>query len=76
MYFLSAVQVALRWLIQKDAVTSVIIGCKTLSQLEDNWAASSGWQLSDDEMESLNMASQKPLPYPYEIIQRMNAKQL
>jgi aryl-alcohol dehydrogenase-like predicted oxidoreductase len=43
-------QVALRWLLQKDVVSSVIIGAKTLTQLDDNMAATSGWSLSSEEV--------------------------
>lgn len=43
-------QVAIRWLLQKEAVSSVIIGCKTIEQLEDNVAAGAGWQLSNEQV--------------------------
>ena len=43
-------QVALRWLIQKDVVASVIIGATSVEQLEDNMGASTGWKLSTGEV--------------------------
>ena len=45
-------QVALRWLLQKDIVPSVIIGCTTLKQLEENCAAASGWKLTKEQVTS------------------------
>lgn len=72
----SVPQVALRWLLQKDVVTSVIIGARTLAQLEDNMSAANGWSLSKEEMQQLDDASQRPLPYPYEMIFRMNGNRL
>ena len=43
-------QVALRWLLQKDVVSSVICGVTSVAQLEDNVGASTGWSLSDEEV--------------------------
>ncbi|XP_005112669.1 1-deoxyxylulose-5-phosphate synthase YajO isoform X2 [Aplysia californica] len=65
-------QVALRWLLQKDVVTSVIIGARTLQQLDDNMGAASGWTLSREEMQQLDATSQRPVPYPYEMLFRLN----
>ncbi|XP_006823633.1 1-deoxyxylulose-5-phosphate synthase YajO-like [Saccoglossus kowalevskii] len=42
-------QVSLRWLLQKDTVPSVVIGAKTLQQLNENMGASSGWELNDSQ---------------------------
>ena len=41
---------ALRWLIQKSVVTSVIIGATSLKQLEDNMSASKGWALTEEDV--------------------------
>ncbi|ESP03523.1 hypothetical protein LOTGIDRAFT_137310 [Lottia gigantea] len=49
----SVAQVAIRWLIQRDVVGSVIIGARNLKQLDDNMGASSGWNLSAEEVRSL-----------------------
>jgi len=64
-------QVAVRWLLDKNNVPSVVIGVKTLEQLEDNLGAV-GWTLTEDEMERLDAASAIPAPYPYEMINRLN----
>ena len=45
----SVPQVALRWLLQRPAVSSVIVGAKKLSQLDDNMGAV-GWSLTDEEV--------------------------
>jgi len=67
----SVAQIALRWLLDKNNVPSVVIGVKTLDQLEDNLAAV-GWSLTKEEMERLDAASALPAPYPYEMINRLN----
>ncbi|KAL4225818.1 hypothetical protein ACF0H5_013808 [Mactra antiquata] len=69
-YGKSVPQVALRWLIQKPVVSSVIIGATSVKQLEDNMGASSGWSLSDEEMSNLNELTPRPSNYPYEMLWR------
>ena len=59
----SVAQVALAWLLHKEAVTSVIIGAKRLDQLEDN-LASVDVTLTDDEVARLDEVSKIPLGYP------------
>lgn len=63
----SLAQVALRWLIQKDIVASVIIGVTSLAQLEDNMGASGGWSLTEEEMKQLDDASEIKSFYPYNV---------
>lgn len=60
----SVAQVALNWLLQRPGVTAPIIGARSMSQFEDNMGAT-GWSLSADQMDRLNKASDKKLPYPY-----------
>jgi aryl-alcohol dehydrogenase-like predicted oxidoreductase len=60
----SPAQVALRWLLQRPAVTAPIIGARTMAQLDDNLEAS-GWRLADKQMERLTSAGDRPLPYPH-----------
>ncbi|ASV75972.1 Oxidoreductase [Thermogutta terrifontis] len=55
--------VALAWLIQKPAVTSVIIGARTLDQLRENLKAAEV-KLSQEEMKRLDEVSARPMPYP------------
>ncbi|KAL4238822.1 hypothetical protein ACF0H5_003529 [Mactra antiquata] len=69
-YGKSIPQVALRWLLQKPVVSSVIIGATSVKQLEENMGASSGWSLADEEMASLDELAPRPLNYPYEFIWR------
>ena len=59
----SVAQVALAWLLAKDAVTSVIIGAKRMDQLVDNLGAV-GLILTGDELERLDEVSATPAPYP------------
>ena len=49
----SLAQVAIRWLLQKDIVSSVIIGASTLAQLEANMGAATGWKLTEEEVRCL-----------------------
>ena len=58
-------QVALRWLLQRKPVTSVVIGARNTQQLEENMAAGRGWRLSAEEMDTLNQLSASKLYYPY-----------
>lgn len=58
-------QVALAWLMDRPAVTSVILGARSTEQLADNLAAA-GLQLSPDETTRLTQASQPSAGvYPY-----------
>ncbi|HEY6453132.1 MAG TPA: aldo/keto reductase [Steroidobacteraceae bacterium] len=59
----SVAQVALAWLLARPAVTTVIIGAKTVEQLEDN-IASTRLHLGAEELESLEAASRLPSEYP------------
>ncbi|WOH20547.1 aldo/keto reductase [Paenarthrobacter sp. GOM3] len=61
----SASQVALAWLVDRPAVTSVILGARTVDQLMDNLAAAD-LELTSDETERLAHASQPRVGvYPY-----------
>ncbi|WP_256105545.1 aldo/keto reductase [Streptomyces sp. ODS05-4] len=57
-------QVALRWLLQRPTVASVIIGARNEEQLRQNLGAV-GWTLTPEQMASLDAASHRPAPYPY-----------
>ena len=59
----SVAQVALAWLLAKPHVMSVIIGAKTLAQLDDNLAAAN-LILTADEMAELDKVSALPSEYP------------
>jgi aryl-alcohol dehydrogenase-like predicted oxidoreductase len=61
----SMAQVALAWVADRPAVTSVILGARTVAQLDDNLGAA-GMHLSDDETERLTEASRPVVAdYPY-----------
>jgi aryl-alcohol dehydrogenase-like predicted oxidoreductase len=61
----SMAQVALAWLADRPAVTSVILGARTVDQLDDNLGAA-GLHLSADEAARLDAASDPaPADYPY-----------
>jgi aryl-alcohol dehydrogenase-like predicted oxidoreductase len=61
----SASQVALAWLADRPAVTSVILGARTTEQLADNLAAAK-LELTPEETERLTEASQPRVGvYPY-----------
>jgi aryl-alcohol dehydrogenase-like predicted oxidoreductase len=58
-------QVAIAWLLGRPAVSSVILGARTLDQLNDNLAAADQ-TLSEDETRLLDEVSQPETPdYPY-----------
>jgi aryl-alcohol dehydrogenase (NADP+) len=60
-------QVALAWVADRPAVTSVILGARTMDQLEDNLGAV-GWQLEEEQWRALSWASAFPRGYPYDFI--------
>src|SRR5271157_1206552 len=59
----SVARVALAWLLQRNGVMSVIIGAKTIEQLDDNLAAAD-LDLNADEMLALDHASALKPEYP------------
>jgi aryl-alcohol dehydrogenase-like predicted oxidoreductase len=61
----SMAQVALAWLVDRPAVSSVILGARTLEQLDDNLGAA-GLHLSHDDTARLDEASAPVVDeYPY-----------
>lgn len=56
-------QIALAWVLNQKAVTSVVIGAKRPDQLQDNLAAS-GILLTSDELFRLDEVSRLPIEYP------------
>lgn len=61
----SMAQVALAWLVDRPAVSSVILGARTLEQLDDNLGAA-GLHLSEEQARRLDEVSDpQPADYPY-----------
>lgn len=60
----SVPQVALNWLVQQPTVSTIIVGARNEQQLKQNLGAV-GWNLTADQVDRLNQASQRTPPYPY-----------
>lgn len=60
-------QVALNWLLSKRAVASVILGVRTMEQLEDDLGCVE-WGLSREELERLDGLTESRKPYPQHMI--------
>ncbi|HKL20110.1 MAG TPA: aldo/keto reductase [Halalkalibaculum sp.] len=67
-------QVALSWLLHKKGVTSVIIGAKKMSQLEDNLGAAE-LELSDAEFNRIAEVTEPRQIYPQWMVKRMNGEE-
>jgi len=57
-------QIALNWLLQRPSVSTVVIGARNEEQLKQN-LGSVGWNLTKEQVATLDAASDRPLPYPY-----------
>ncbi len=68
----SVAQIALAWLLQQQAVTTVIIGAKKQEQLTDN-LKSTEIKFTADELTKLDEASKLPSEYPGWMIERQSA---
>jgi aryl-alcohol dehydrogenase-like predicted oxidoreductase len=61
----SLAQIAIAWLMGRPAITSVILGARSMAQLTDNMAAAE-LKLTPEETQLLDEASEPPAPdYPY-----------
>ncbi|MDQ2885497.1 MAG: aldo/keto reductase [Chloroflexota bacterium] len=60
----SVSQIALNWLLQRPTVASVIVGARNEEQLKLNLGAV-GWNLTAEQVEKLDRASEIPTIYPY-----------
>ena len=69
----SVARVALAWILAKPFVTSIIIGAKTMEQLDDNLEAVKV-QLSADEIKRLDDVSALPPEYPGWMLARQGAE--
>jgi len=59
----SPAQVALRWTLEQPAITSAIIGARTVEQARNNFLVG-GWQLPAEALSRLNTVSHLPDRYP------------
>jgi aryl-alcohol dehydrogenase-like predicted oxidoreductase len=71
----SVARVALAWLLSKPHVMSVIIGAKTVAQLDDNLAAVD-LQLTEAELGELDQVSELPAEYPGWMVARQAAARM
>jgi len=71
----SPAQVALAWILSKPFVASVLMGAKRIDQLKDNLAAIH-LKLTQEELKSLDEASQLPLEYPEWMLATQGADRL
>lgn len=67
-------QVALAWTIRQPAVSSVIMGVRTLAQLDDNLAASNV-SLTSEELGRLDQVSKPEARYPYRFIEQYGSRE-
>jgi aryl-alcohol dehydrogenase-like predicted oxidoreductase len=57
-------QIAINWLLKRPTVSSVIMGARNETQLQDNLGAI-GWTLTEEQSQRLDKASFVLPPYPY-----------
>jgi len=69
----SPAQVGLRWVLERPAITSVIVGARTVEQLQDNLKAGS-WRLEGETLKRLNEVSHLPDRYPEAMEKMMRAR--
>jgi aryl-alcohol dehydrogenase-like predicted oxidoreductase len=60
-------QVALNWMRKKKSISSILIGARSMEQLESNMACIL-WEMSDEETLVLDKVSKEKIPYPYSFI--------
>ena len=65
----SVARVALAWLLSRPAVSSVIVGAKSIEQLQDNLQAGA-LELAPEDLAALESASALPPEYPGWMLQR------
>jgi aryl-alcohol dehydrogenase-like predicted oxidoreductase len=72
---ISVARIAIAWLLHQRVVMSVIVGAKTVEQLDDNLAATE-ITLSSDELAQLDRVSGLPQEYPGWMIARQSSGRL
>jgi aryl-alcohol dehydrogenase-like predicted oxidoreductase len=71
----SVARIALAWLLHQKAVMSVIVGAKSIAQLDDNLAAGD-IQLSAEELSGLEKASASAREYPQWMLDRQHGDRI
>jgi aryl-alcohol dehydrogenase-like predicted oxidoreductase len=71
----SVAQIALGWLLAKPHVMSVIVGAKTVAQLQDNLAATA-LRLTDAQLAALDQVSALRVEYPQWMIENQGARRI
>lgn len=66
-------QVATRWTLEQPAITSAIIGARTVEQARDNMLAG-GWRLEGEALDRLNRVSFLPHRYPRSMEENMDER--
>lgn len=69
----SPAQVATRWVLEQPAITSAIIGARTVEQARDNMLAG-GWTLPPEALQRLNDVSALPPRYPRSMEENMHER--
>ena len=69
----SPAQVALRWVLEQSAITSVIVGARNVTHLQDNLGAA-GWILDEGPLQQLNEVSHLPDRYPEAMEKNMHER--
>lgn len=65
---LSCAQVCILWALQKGFITSIVVGCNSVKELEEDMSClTENCSLSQQEMEQLEEASCYRVQYPYNI---------
>lgn len=62
----SMAQVALRWVLDQDGITSVIVGARSADQMRSNFGCT-GWTLPEEGLTKLNEVSALPPRYPHSL---------
>ncbi|MEM7535609.1 MAG: aldo/keto reductase [Chloroflexota bacterium] len=66
-------QVAQRWILEQPAITSVIVGARTMNHFKDSMGCV-GWRLEGDALARLNAVSHLPDRYPAAMEKSMKAR--
>jgi len=69
----SPAQVALRWVLEQRAMTSVIVGARHAAHLQDNLGAA-GWKIEGKALQILNEVSHLPDRYPEAMEKNMHER--